>query len=438
MSIQLMVETGPLAGQYWVFDQPASVLVGRESGVDIRLGRDASASRRHARFDFAPPRAAVRDLGSLNGLFVNGRHLVGAGALPEGVPAETVNLVHGDRVQIGLSVFRVFVPYCRDCDAEIPPPFPPAGVLRCPNCRANAATSSGGLSRSAALRRRAGLSGGAPPPELPDLEVLQLLSRGATGEVYLARRGEDGTLLTIKALRQPPEHPGATDNFLRRIAAFRAMEHPHLVRLHDGGVLNRQWFTVREYVPGWTLEGWRLAHPKKRLSWDELRPFLRQALAGLAHMHELGEVHLRLQPSHFFLDASRTTPLLKLADPDLTGRRDVAGHDLLMVDAVAGGAMAYVAPEQAADFQAGGMAADVFALAASFYTALTGAPAYDFSDASSDPLSVLLEGRISPVAARGVDLPAGLAAWLDRSLSLDPSARYPNAPAMRQALLEIR
>ena len=76
-----------------------------ESGENI-LGRDAAApvliddgtvSRRHARITIASGAAAIEDLGSKNGTFLNGKRL-GTGPLP---------LAGGDQIQVG-SVFLTF------------------------------------------------------------------------------------------------------------------------------------------------------------------------------------------------------------------------------------------------------------------------------------------------------------------------------------------
>lgn len=87
-----------------------------------------TVSRRHCLLDIAPPTVRVRDLGSLNGTFVNGRII---GQRKEGTPPgeaasddlEGVELHDGDRLVVGDSEFRIDIrnsaPECeRDSCAE--------------------------------------------------------------------------------------------------------------------------------------------------------------------------------------------------------------------------------------------------------------------------------------------------------------------------------
>jgi hypothetical protein len=65
-----------------------SFVVGRDKEADLRLP-DASVSPRHITLEVTEDRVRLRDLGSLNGTLV------------DGVPAVAVDLVDGNRIQIG-------------------------------------------------------------------------------------------------------------------------------------------------------------------------------------------------------------------------------------------------------------------------------------------------------------------------------------------------
>jgi len=66
-----------------------TLIVGRDPACDISESTDPLLSRRHAAFDAGPRESFVRDLGSRNGILVNGVKTV-----------ESV-LTNGDVVQIG-------------------------------------------------------------------------------------------------------------------------------------------------------------------------------------------------------------------------------------------------------------------------------------------------------------------------------------------------
>jgi pSer/pThr/pTyr-binding forkhead associated (FHA) protein len=74
-------------------------VLGRGRAADVRLG-DGLASRRHARLTRAGAHWLVHDLGSKNGVRVNGRRAAAGGAL----------LSPGDRVAMGASLLLFEAP----------------------------------------------------------------------------------------------------------------------------------------------------------------------------------------------------------------------------------------------------------------------------------------------------------------------------------------
>jgi pSer/pThr/pTyr-binding forkhead associated (FHA) protein len=117
-TITLIVTRGPLAGQKYSFSKPSVCTVGRARDCTISLPLDVEhldISRHHCLLEVAPPSVRVRDLGSLNGTFVNGRK-IGQRAGRE-TPADltrtssqTVELMAGDEIQLGdHTAFRVCI-----------------------------------------------------------------------------------------------------------------------------------------------------------------------------------------------------------------------------------------------------------------------------------------------------------------------------------------
>ena len=83
----LIAQRGPTAGARFLLDAPRTS-VGRHPASDIFLD-DPTVSRRHAEFLIEDGRFLVRDVGSLNGTYVNRRRI------------DEVGLATGDEVQIG-------------------------------------------------------------------------------------------------------------------------------------------------------------------------------------------------------------------------------------------------------------------------------------------------------------------------------------------------
>ncbi|MGD9607461.1 MAG: FHA domain-containing protein [Leucobacter sp.] len=92
----LVVRRGANLGARFLLDEN-SAIAGRHPAVDIFLD-DVTVSRKHAEFRRDGVRFSVRDLGSLNGTFVDGRRIDGE------IPLED-----GAEVQVGKFKFTFFV-----------------------------------------------------------------------------------------------------------------------------------------------------------------------------------------------------------------------------------------------------------------------------------------------------------------------------------------
>jgi len=113
--ITLSVTEGSLKGEEYVFHDAARCVVGRATDCDVALPTDIlnrDVSRYHCAFEIEPPTVRVRDLGSLNGTYVNGEKIGQrpAGLEPDESDLEGVRDLHdGDEVRLGGTVIRVNV-----------------------------------------------------------------------------------------------------------------------------------------------------------------------------------------------------------------------------------------------------------------------------------------------------------------------------------------
>ena len=100
--LRLMCIKGPLEGKRFIIAR-SSMVIGRDEGLDLTIP-DGSVSRRHAEIVLGPTKAEVKDLGSRNGIFVNGARVAAVSIRP------------GDTLRVHRSLFIV---------EEISPRSPP-------------------------------------------------------------------------------------------------------------------------------------------------------------------------------------------------------------------------------------------------------------------------------------------------------------------------
>ena len=94
----IVVVSGADAGSEFLIDRPHTS-IGRGDSVDVRLQDDALSSE-HAAIEFTGDGFRLRDLGSMNGMLLNG------GDVKAG------DLKHGDRFQLGSRTFQFVVTTC--------------------------------------------------------------------------------------------------------------------------------------------------------------------------------------------------------------------------------------------------------------------------------------------------------------------------------------
>ena len=99
-SVIVEVVHGPLMGQVFPFSKHDTLIVGRSDSCHIALPGDPFLSRHHFSIEVIPPMARLRDLGSLNGTYVDGTRYGGRtqGDQHEAIPQAKVlevDLHHG-------------------------------------------------------------------------------------------------------------------------------------------------------------------------------------------------------------------------------------------------------------------------------------------------------------------------------------------------------
>jgi hypothetical protein len=262
--------------------------------------------------------------------------------------------------------------------------------------------------------------GGAPALALDDFEVLEELGRGGMGVVFKARQRSLGRLVALKVLAV---HDAGGRHELARFRAeghlAAQLVHPNIVTVHEVGASGGRPYLCLEYVAGGTLAD-RLATAS--LPPSEAAALLETVARAVHHAHLQGVVHRDLKPSNVLLTADG---MPKVADFGLAKQVDrESGHT--KTGAVLG-TPCYMAPEQAAgDIRAVGPAADVHALGAILYEALTGRPPFKGTTVLETLAQVQNEEPIPPRRLRP-GLPRDLETICLKCLEKAPPARHASA-----------
>jgi eukaryotic-like serine/threonine-protein kinase len=415
MKITLDVLSGPHQGTRFQFDQHATFLVGRGPAAHLRLAEDRYFSRHHFLMEMNPPRCYIRDLSSTNGTVVNGRRVHEA-YLDDG------DLIEGGTTRIHLTVHGESPPHVAPAsttDGETPPPTAKASVPV-------PIMSESEPQPPAAARADV-------VPVVHGYEVIRKLGQGAMGAVYLARQHSTGRHLALKFI-VPESAAGdrAMALFLREVSVLSRLDHPRIIRFHEMGIAQGQFYFAMEYVETVDYRSILGSHPDR----DRIRAacaLMCPVLAGLGHAHERGFVHRDIKPSNLLIGREGTKLTVKLADFGLAKSFENAGFSGMTRDGATMGTLHYMAPEQVIDARRATPSVDIYSVGATLYSLIANRPPHDMKQMNEQILAIL-EKDPDPLDRVNPAVPRELAQVVRRALALDPADRFGSAADLREAL----
>lgn len=262
-------------------------------------------------------------------------------------------------------------------------------------------------------------------PEIPGLEILEVLGRGGMGTVFKAiQKGIDRVVaVKVVALGDAPDE--ARERARRGATLLASMDHPHIVRIHYVGQQPGLVFGVLEFVAGGDLKKALREGP-----WPIGRAvvFMETLARVVGHLHEQGIVHADLKPANVLM-AGPVTP--KLTD---FGIAKTLTPGAVIDAATIGGTLPYMAPEQFGDSRHHlSPATDVHALGVILHELLTGRSPFDSRPRSSIPERIRTLQPPAPSSIRA-GIPPSLDVIVSRCLEKDPASRFPDAQFMAEAL----
>jgi serine/threonine protein kinase len=263
--------------------------------------------------------------------------------------------------------------------------------------------------------------------------IQRLLGTGGMGEVYLAQHPRLPRQDALKILSMA----STTDRefqarFIREAELASTLRHPHIVGVLDRGEFNGQLWISMDYVDG--ADAGRLI--RESYSGGMPEQDVSEIVTAVADALDFGLerrlLHRDVKPENILVTASdgRRRRVL-LTDFGIARRIDDVSN--LTDDNVAVGTISYIAPEQLLGKPLDGRA-DQYALAATTFHLLTGAP--PFQDSNRAVVISQHLGTTPPrISNRRPDL-AHLDAVLARALAKDPNERYPSCLDFARALTQ--
>jgi hypothetical protein len=418
--VQIKISKGKDAGKIFTFTEHDTFVFGRMDDCHACIPDDTQVSRHHFILEVNPPQACLRDLGSLNGTWVNGKKY---GAREKGETPEQgakrrypeVAIKHGDRIKVGVTELEVAVEEAKEA----------------PQHRADPALGDISLLSPEQLAKLIfGSPGQAAKPKLqiPGCKIEEEVGRGGFGAVYRARR-TDGSVVAVKVmLSRVDADDEAIAKFKRETAITAKLDHPKIVRVLESGASGAVFYFIMEFCDGGSVSDLMLKN-RGRLSLAQAKPIILGALEALAFAHDKGFVHRDLKPQNILLSRGE----VRLSDFGLAKSFQQAGLSGMSMTGGYAGTPVFMPREQITNFKYVKPVSDVWSMGATIYNLLTGTFPYPFSK-DRDPIDVILNDDIVPIGQRDKTLPKNLCAVLDKALEKKAKDRYQTAAEMLAAV----
>jgi serine/threonine protein kinase, bacterial len=217
------------------------------------------------------------------------------------------------------------------------------------------------------------------PTTFAGYTILRPLGSGGMADVYLAKHPRLPRRDALKVLTAGTTgDPEFRERFNREADLAATLWHPHIVAVHDRGEFDGHLWIAMDYVEG--TDAARLMRERFRggMSEHDVCAIVTAVAGALDYAHAQGLLHRDVKPANILLThPDEDDRRILLADFGVA--RQLADISGITETNVAVGTVAYAAPEQLVGSNIDGRA-DQYALAASAFHLLTGAPPYRHSN----------------------------------------------------------
>jgi serine/threonine-protein kinase len=261
--------------------------------------------------------------------------------------------------------------------------------------------------------------------------IVRQLGAGGMGEVYLAQHPrlprQDALKVLATAVSADNEY---RERFNREADIAATLWHPHIVGVHDRGEYDGQIWISMDYVEGTDAACLLRERQPDGMPGAEVAEIVTAVADALDYAHQRNLLHRDVKPANILLANPQTADQrILLADFGIARwANDISG---LTATNMTVGTVFYAAPEQLMGERLDGRA-DQYALAATAYHLLMGAPPFTHSN----PAVVISQHLSASPPAIGAQRPelAALDPVFAKALAKDPKDRFERCADFARAL----
>jgi len=255
-------------------------------------------------------------------------------------------------------------------------------------------------------------------------EIVGELGRGGMGIVYKA---QDTALDRVVAYKVLPdtlkENPQAMKNFFREARAAAKLNHPNIVTVYDTGEQEGCCYIAMEFVDGTTLK--EILRRRGPISPRGVLHVMMQLCEALAYAHEKKVVHRDIKTANAMWTRDKKAKIMDFGLAKVV--EEVRNHTT-----VVSGTPYYMSPEQTLGKNVDHRT-DIYSLGVTSFELLTGS--LPFSEGNIPYHHV--HTPAPNVRTVRVDVPAPLAAIVERCMAKEPGDRFQSAGEVLEAVRSL-
>ncbi|HYP88643.1 MAG TPA: serine/threonine-protein kinase, partial [Polyangiaceae bacterium] len=260
-------------------------------------------------------------------------------------------------------------------------------------------------------------------------EIIRMVGEGGMGRVYEARHQRlTSKRFAVKMLHPDlARQPDVVTRFQREAEASSVLSHPNVVEVFDVSASPEG----RPYIVAELLQGEELGKHLDRVG--RMTPaaaahVVRQVCGALGAAHAAGIVHRDVKPENVFLSGDGSS--VKVIDFGISKVGE--NKDGLTKTGTVMGTPDYMAPEQARGDRVDARA-DIYAVGAMLYRALTGRKPFEGRDPMATLTAVLTEEPPRPSEIAGA-VPLSLELVIQKAMAKNPGERFQSMAELDAAL----
>ena len=266
----------------------------------------------------------------------------------------------------------------------------------------------------------------APGTRLSHYEIRSQIGAGGMGEVYLAFDTQLDRTVALKILpAEIARDAQRVRRFIQEAKAASALNHPHIITIHEVGESDSVYFIATEFIDGVTL---RESIKSTRLQIEKIIDIAIQAVSALTAAHQVNIIHRDIKPENIMLRPDGYVKLLDFGLAKLTERRVTDPEGSTLVNTAEGivlGTISYMSPEQSRGLEVDART-DIWSMGVVLYEMVAGRTPFKGATLS-DVIAGVLDQEPPPLARYSTDLPAELERIIKKALAKDQTERYQTA-----------